>query len=370
MSFKDIPIRRKLITIILLISVAVMVLTRVAFFTYEFLTFRRATIQQLSTVGGIIAANSTAALAFDNQDDAREILAALRTEPHITVAALYDARGKLFAKYPADLSDALFPAMPGQLGYHYQHLSLIGFQRVTQGGRDLGTLYLQLDTGSIMHRWFQNSIGSIAIAVITVALVVAYLLARTLQRQISEPILSLAETARAISDRQDFSVRAKKLGGDELGLLTDAFNQMLSQIQKLNQELEQRVAESARRSWEIANKELEAFSYSVSHDLWAPLRAVDGFSQAVLEDYGAQLPEEGRHYLKTIREGAQRMGMLIDDLLTFSRLSRLPLKKQAVDMTSLAHEALRELNGQALTGARSTCASSDLPPLRRRLCIC
>ena len=358
MSFKDIPIRRKLITIILLISVAVMVLARVAFFTYEFLTFRQATTQQLSTVGGVIAANSTAALAFDNQDDAREILAALRTEPHITVAALYDARGKLFAKYPADLADALFPTMPGQLGYHYQHLSLVGFQRVTQGGRDLGTLYLQLDTGSIMHRWFQNSIG-IAVAVITVALVVAYLLSRTLQRQISEPILSLAETARAISDRQDFSVRAKKLGGDELGLLTDAFNQMLSQIQKLNQELEQRVAKRTAEL-EIANKELEAFSYSVSHDLRAPLRAVDGFSQAVLEDYGAQLPEEGRHYLKTIREGAQRMGMLIDDLLTFSRLSRLPLKKQAVDMTSLAHEALHELNGQR-DGRQIDVRINDLP---------
>ena len=65
---------------------------------------------------------------------------------------------------------------------------------------------------------------------------------------------------------------------------------------------------------EAANKELEAFSYSVSHDLRAPLRAMDGFSQAVLEDYGAQLPEEGRRYLQTIREGAQQMGALIDDL--------------------------------------------------------
>jgi PAS domain S-box-containing protein len=117
------------------------------------------------------------------------------------------------------------------------------------------------------------------------------------------------------------------------------------EIRKLNTELEHRVA-ARTTELESANQELEAFSYSVSHDLRAPLRAVDGFSHAVLEDYGHQLPEEGRHYLQTIREGAQRMGVLIDDLLTFSRLSRLPLHKQAVSMTKLAREALEESNGQ------------------------
>ncbi len=116
------------------------------------------------------------------------------------------------------------------------------------------------------------------------------------------------------------------------------------EIRQLNVELEERVT---RRTAELegANKELEAFSYSVSHDLRAPLRAVDGFSQAVLDDYGAKLPEQGRRYLQTIRHGAQRMGLLIDDLLTFSRLSRLPLRKQAVNMTELTREALEELNG-------------------------
>ncbi|MFN2542459.1 MAG: PAS domain S-box protein [Chthoniobacterales bacterium] len=117
------------------------------------------------------------------------------------------------------------------------------------------------------------------------------------------------------------------------------------EIRQLNLELEERVRQRTA-DLEAANKELEAFSYSVSHDLRAPLRAVDGFSQAVFEDYGEQLPEQGRHYLQTVREGAQRMGMLIDDLLTFSRLSRLPLHKQPIDTASVVRDALAELNGQ------------------------
>jgi PAS domain S-box-containing protein len=115
------------------------------------------------------------------------------------------------------------------------------------------------------------------------------------------------------------------------------------EIHRLNTELEQRVTERTDEL-QAANKELEAFSYSVSHDLRAPLRAVDGFSQAVLEDFGPQLPEEGRHYLETIRQGAQKMGALIDDLLTFSRLSRAPLNRQEVNTARLVRDVLDDMN--------------------------
>ncbi|MBC7365555.1 MAG: PAS domain S-box protein [Undibacterium sp.] len=116
-------------------------------------------------------------------------------------------------------------------------------------------------------------------------------------------------------------------------------------LSRLHAELEDRVI---RRTAELeaANRELEAFSYSVSHDLRAPLRAVDGFSQAVLESYGALLPDEGRDQLLTIRKGAQKMGRLIDDLLAFSRLGRAPLKKQPVDTGDLVRSALAELESQ------------------------
>ena len=130
-------------------------------------------------------------------------------------------------------------------------------------------------------------------------------------------------------------------------------------IRQLNTNLEQRVLERTTEL-EVANKELEAFSYSVSHDLRAPLRAVDGFSQAVLEDYGAQLPKEGRRDLQTIRDGAQRMGVLIDDLLKFSRLSRTPLNTQEVNTAKLVRNVLEDLKSQR-EGRQVEIRIGDLP---------
>jgi PAS domain S-box-containing protein len=131
-------------------------------------------------------------------------------------------------------------------------------------------------------------------------------------------------------------------------------------IHQLNVELEQRVSE---RTAELvaANKELEAFSYSVSHDLRAPLRAVDGFSQAVVNDYGSLLPADGLRQLQVIRQGAQRMGALIDDLLSFSRLSRQPLKKQPVDTGQLVRAVLAELNPPGAAGRPVTIRLGELP---------
>src|SRR6266487_1681448 len=128
MSLKNTPIRRKLMTIILLTSSAVLLLTCTAFFAYEFFTFRQGTVRQLSTLGEILAANSTAALAFQNQDDAKEILSAVKAERHIVAASLYDKDGKLFSKYPADLAVDALPATPEKDGYRFGHAQLATFQ--------------------------------------------------------------------------------------------------------------------------------------------------------------------------------------------------------------------------------------------------
>jgi PAS domain S-box-containing protein len=111
---------------------------------------------------------------------------------------------------------------------------------------------------------------------------------------------------------------------------------------ELNASLESRV-EARTEELQAVNKELEAFAYSVSHDLRAPLRGIDGFSKALLEDYGDEFDETARHYVERVRAGAQRMGQLIDELLAFSRLSRSALRKSTVDLSKVAQGIVREL---------------------------
>ena len=117
----------------------------------------------------------------------------------------------------------------------------------------------------------------------------------------------------------------------------------MAQVQQLNEELEERVR-LRTLDLEAANTELEAFSYSVSHDLRAPLRSVDGFSVALAEDYGDAIPAEGKHYLARIRAGVQRMGQLIDALLQLSRITRAEMVPEFIDLSSLALESAAELH--------------------------
>jgi signal transduction histidine kinase/CheY-like chemotaxis protein len=233
---------------IFLISGVVLFVTCITFFAYELYTFRKTTIEKLSTIGKIISANSTAALAFDNHEDAKEILAALKAEQHIVAACLYDENGDLFSQYASGPAINTLPARAGPEGYRFVNSSLEVFQPVMEETRRLGTLYLRSDLGGMYERF--RLYGIVVASVIAICILSAFLLSRILQKSISKPILALAETAKVISDRGDYSLRAIKLGKDELGSLTDAFNDMLSQIQTknqalydFNQTLEQKVAD-------------------------------------------------------------------------------------------------------------------------------
>jgi len=362
MSLRDWPIKRKLTAILLLISGLVLVLTSAAFVTYEVVTFRRTIQSHLATRSRILAANSTAVLAFANEADATEILAALKYDPHMVAAALYRQDGRVLATYPVAATADLIPAAPQPDGYRFEGGRLIGFTPVAQGGNQrLGTLYIASDTKAVSDALRLS--GVIAIVVLAIAMLAAYALAAALQGRISAPILALAETATAVSTRQDYSVRAPKLGEDELGTLTDAFNQMLVHIEDQDRELrrhatdlEQRVAERTQELQErhealrrnaaellAANQELDAFSYSVSHDLRAPLRSIDGFSHVLLEDYAAQLDEAGRDSLQRVRAASQRMATLIDDLLKLARVTRAEMRTEVVDLSGMARDIVAEL---------------------------
>ncbi len=231
MSAQATPIRRQLIRMVLLTSCAVVLLTTAALFAYDFVTSRQSNRQQLDTLGRAIAANATAALAFDNSDDAESVLAAFEADRHIAVAALYDANGNLFAVYPKGTPPGEFPVRPQEKDptYRFESSDLVGFLPVIESGRRLGTLFVKSDLRAINDRI--RVYGGIVAALIGASALLAYAISRHLQHRISRPILELAETATAISTRRDYSVRAAPTNAYELDMLTGAFNHMLTEIQ-------------------------------------------------------------------------------------------------------------------------------------------
>lgn len=366
MLFRNLPIRKKLMRVFFLTNAAIIFVTCITFFVYEFYAFKKTTEEHLSTIGKIIGTNSTAALAFENSNDAKDILAALKTEPHVLAAGLYDKNGKLFAPYHSGKDTVVLPAGPGETGYRFTFAYIEGFQPVILDSRQLGTLYLKSDLGALYSRL--QLYGGIVVLVIFISFLLAYLLSKILQQSISKPIQSLAQTAMFVSDQGDYSHRAPKFGDDELGLLADSFNRMLAQIEQqnmdlneFNQNLEQKVTERTNELQSV-NKELESFSYSISHDLRAPLRAIIGFTSILEEDYTDKLDDEARRITGIIRNNTAKMGMLIDDLLAFSRMGRQNILKIKVDCDRMVREIMQELDSRNDT-AKIEWVVAELPSI-------
>jgi PAS domain S-box-containing protein len=176
--------------------------------------------------------------------------------------------------------------------------------------------------------------------------------------------IAISVTVCPIKDSLGRIVGASKVARD----ITE--NKRISEeLLRLNADLEQRVFERTAQL-ETSNKELESFSYSVSHDLRAPLRSIDGFSQALLEDYSDKLDSEGQDHLRRIRTASQRMGLLIDDLINLSLVTRAEVCMEPVDMTRMAREIVRELMESApdreveFAIAENLSANTDLRLIR------
>ncbi len=215
---------------------AVLIITSGAFFAYDLLSYRQASLRQLRTLGGAVATNSSAALAFANPDDAALVLSALKADPTVIAAALYDTDGQVFAVYPQGLDAGQLPAQPREPGYHFEGLRLRGYEPVQERSRQHGTLYVESDTSAIFDR--ARLYALIVLAVAGLATLAAYLLSRRLELRLMRPILALKETAQAVSDRRDYSVRAVRTGTHEFDVLTDAFNHMLTQVEQSEQRLQ------------------------------------------------------------------------------------------------------------------------------------
>ena len=231
-SLRNVPIKRKLMLVILLTSGFAILVMGSALIGYELGTFRRSLTGNIEVLAQIIGSNSTAALAFDDRENANEILRALAAENQITAAAIYDRNGQLFAKFPEAIPTTQLPSSPGPVGHRFERSRLVMVQPIFQEGGRLGTIYLQADLDQMYRRL--SVYGILLLVVGVCSFLGAMVLSAALQRRISLPILELARVATAVSDRNDYSVRATKHGTDEIGYLTEAFNQMLARIGESN----------------------------------------------------------------------------------------------------------------------------------------
>lgn len=367
-------IRHKLFVGVLLTTVSALLISGLIMIIYDLRDYRGRLIEDLTTQSNLLGLTTAAALQFNDPQVASSSLASLKARPQILAAAIYDTKGKLFATYhnPANAVEK-FPQLAEMEGHRIAGDNIALFSRIVDRNEILGTIYLKA-TYEIHQRVWQYA--SIVLVVAVPALLISMLLSLWLQAQVSRPILRITDIARRIIEQRDFSLRAQTSSDDEIGFLTTAFNDLLSEVEsrsaalessnsqllqqmqerenaseeilRLNTQLEQRVTERTAEL-ERANRELEAFSYSVSHDLRTPLRAIDGFSQALLEDYAERLDDTGQNYLARVRAGAQRMGHLIDDLLKLARVSRAELHPHAIDLSEMAKkivDELRENNSQ------------------------
>ena len=228
----------KLMIAIMSTSIAVLALTCAVFITYEYVTFRKTIVQRLTLRAEIIAANASAALAFQNEADATEILSILAKDPHMMVACLFEKEGRVFAKYPAAAPTDLCPTAPEKQGYRFGKAEVVVFNPVVRDNRRLGTLYLKSDLTAMSERFrlYAMLVG----AVVTGSILVAFGLSTRLLKRITGPILNLAATAKIVSEQGDYSIRASKFENDEVGQLTEGFNQMLGEIQAQHADLKQK----------------------------------------------------------------------------------------------------------------------------------
>ncbi len=227
------PIKRKVTVVILLTSAAALGLTGGGLFVFQMFTFRKSFERDLSALTGIIATQNGMQILFDSPEDANETLRALKAKPQITDAQLWlkdDTRAP-FARYTIGGNPEWKPQDPKGVNPRYEGDYLI-YSKLIFGKEQepIGMLYLRADYNKELRKILISYAGILAV-VLSFSIVLTALLSARLQRVISEPILRLAQTAKVVAEQKDYSVRASKLEEDEIGQFTDAFNQMLWQIQ-------------------------------------------------------------------------------------------------------------------------------------------
>lgn len=335
----------RLTMLILFVSGTALLLAYVSFLAYDYYSLRNNLIESLRTEASMIGTNSESALLFDDQQAAEATLGALRGAPSVLAAEIFGPQGKPFATYaaPQSADPAIVPRLAAgtSTGFWIQDGRVLLGHTILSGGKPIGSVYILAETRDVVSRATRFAFLSALILLLCFGIALAA--SSAMRGYFIRPLENLAQTARVVSRENDYSVRAEiPRRRDELFFLVQSFNEMLDEIQQGRTVLEQKVAD---RTAELsaANRELEAFSYTVAHDLRGPLQLVTNMAflmQIHAEESGSQ---EQKQWIEKLMSATERMSSLIEDLLGLSRASSTPIQHVPVDLSAMARSILENL---------------------------
>ena len=346
LKLRNVSIKRKLTTIITMASsLAILLISVVAFYIVRD-TSRQGMLRNLSTLAGVLGANSTAALTFRDQNTAEEILGGLATDPGILVGYLYTGTGEVFASYEsAEWRDIVnenkktwqieFEELKSfyhqkEQGHRFlgDHLDIV--KPIYMKDKMIGTIAIcaSMRALKLKLRWF----GIVMIFSTFLCLLLAYFFASKLQRIISEPILALAEKMELVSKKRNYTIQAEKISDDETGMLVEGFNDMIKQIRARDIELQK-----SNQDLKIASEAKSEFLANMSHELRTPLNHIIGFTSLVLDKDFGELNDIQKEYLNDVLNSSRHLLNLINDILD---LSKIESGKMEADLSEVNIEGL------------------------------
>ena len=330
--FQDVSISRKLVVVMLATATVALLLATVGFTAHQVVSFRRSMSARLSSLAGILGANSAGALAFQDADAAERVLHSVDGQRDIVSACLY-AEAALLAEYRRS-SAAGCPDDVGAFGTAAD-ATLVRVQPVMYEDDQIGVIALVADRRELAAMLEQDAI--IVLVLLMVGLGATWGMAAFLQRLISRPVLHLVGVATSVTTQQDYSVRAIAHGQDEIGLLSRSFNDMLDQIKTDIDQRKQTMAqleasgrdlERASQAAQAATKAKSAFLATMSHEIRTPMNGVVGMTELLAD---TPLTAQQREYTSMIRSSGEALVTIINDILDFSKIEAGRLDVETTD---------------------------------------